>query len=272
MKKTGICRLAGCILVLIFAASRISSAQVSFIETHHSACQATLLTSDNLGNIYTIEGSTLSCRDSLGKVQSTYSNLNSGLFTSVDASDPLKLLLFSREFSSLRFLDQKLTLQGSELDLQKITDGNITLACTSYESGFWLFDASGVQLLRFGSNAELQQSSGNINMAIGEELHPQYIMESANTVYLSDTAKGLFLFDRYGSYLEHMPFMQVLSLQTLGDLIYLMTPETLMIYNRTDHTLKELHLPEPCISGCIRYKTLYLLTGRELKIYNLSFK
>lgn len=270
MKTTFKRWLTGVIIALFASLINPSSAQEPLREFLRADCKATFITSDHLGNIYTLEGSTLTCLDSSLKIQYTYSNLNSGLFTFVDAADPLKLMLFSREFSTLYFLDQKLTVQGSEIDLQAtVPAGNITLACTSYESGFWVFDASGVQLLRFGSNAELQQSSGNINMMAGEELHPQFLMEHSNMVYLCDTARGIFIFDRYGAYLKHLPFFRVMSIQARGDILFLFSPAKIIAYNIIDHTLSEINAPEPFISGCIRNGKLYLLTGREMIILKM---
>lgn len=257
------------IIVILTVSPICSGAQGSLREIRSTACSATFITPDHLGNVYTLEGSTLSSRDSLGKVLYTYSNLNSGLFTSVDATDPLKLLLFCREFSTLRMLDQKLSIQGSELNLLDLTDGNISLACTSYESGFWLYDATNVRLLRFDSKAELAQTSGNLNMETGMELNPHFVVESGYQVYLCDSLRGLFLFDRFGTYLKNLPFYHVMSLQVSGDILYLMTPGKIIAYNTSNKAQTEIIPPVPFLSGCISAGRLYLLTGKALNIFQL---
>src|SRR6185369_8144211 len=67
-------------------------------------------TTDRLGNAYVIVENQLLQFDTIGKPKANYSNLNSGILFSVDASNPLKILLFYPDFARLELLNNKLAL------------------------------------------------------------------------------------------------------------------------------------------------------------------
>src|SRR5437773_1461494 len=71
------------------------------------------LTTDRLGNAYIIVENQLLLFDTAGKPKGNYSNLNSGNLVSVDASNPLKLLLFYPDFARLELLNNKLSLEST---------------------------------------------------------------------------------------------------------------------------------------------------------------
>lgn len=265
MKGLRILRLMTACVVLL---SPVVHAQEGFREVTRQTCQAHFITADHLGNLYTLEGTTLARRDTAGHVLFTYSDFNAGLFTSIDATDPLKLLLFSRDFSSLRLLDQKLSLQGSEIILPQEVRGNVSLACTSYESGYWLYDEANVELLRYNHQGELQQNSGNINLASGEEIHALFMLEHQQNVYVGDSTRGLYVFDRYGAFLKKLPFAGIHALQPMGDVLFLFSNSSVTAYNQLDKKQQTFQLPHAAVSSCMMRDRLFILSGQELIIYH----
>lgn len=265
MKKR--CTFLGCLLVLILCPVLLP-AQTGFREIRRMDCAGYSVTADHLGNLYILEGAGVSRRDTGGRVLYTYSDLAAGRFSSLDASDPLKLLLFNRDFSSIRLLDQKLSLQGSEILMPPEIRGNVSMACTSYESGYWVYDAVNVGLLRFNNQGELQQNSGNIILATGDELQPHFMLEHRQNLYVCDSTRGLFVFDRYGAFLKTLPFPGVQSLQPMGDVLFLFSAETVTVYNLADKNQQTFRLPQPAASACMLRDRLYILTGQQLIIYH----
>jgi hypothetical protein len=259
-----------CLLFIVLLGFALQAAsQQGFKEIAQLDCQATLVCADHLGNLYTLEGSTLNCRDSSGKLRFSYSDLNAGPFSFVDVSDPLKILLFSQDFATLTFLDQKLARQGSPIALQPQGVSNATLACTSYQSGFWVYDASLIQLLRFDNQTMQVQNSDNISSLCGEEIKPGFLTEIGNNVYLCDTAVGILMFDRFGGYQKMLPFKSVLNVQAAGENLLLVTNLYLMVFQPTDHAISALPLPEAAISACTQGDKLFLLNGKSLKIFKM---
>ena len=64
---------------------------------------------DNIGNLYTVNGEELLKYLPSGKFFTRYSNLKLGNISSVDATNPLKLFLYYRDFQQIVFLDDQLS-------------------------------------------------------------------------------------------------------------------------------------------------------------------
>src|SRR5665213_2149670 len=69
---------------------------------------ATFLTTDHLSNCYLISDNQLMEYDSTGKYLANYSDKNLGGLFSIDATNPMKLQLFYRDFGQIITLDNKL--------------------------------------------------------------------------------------------------------------------------------------------------------------------
>lgn len=260
--------LLGICLFLPLSLSCSAQAIQRYSELASMDCTGSMVRTDQFGRIYILDGSNLSCRDSALKVLFTYSDLSKGPFSSVDVMDPLKILLFSSDFSTLTFLDQKLAVKGSPLNLQFMDVPNASLCCTSYESGFWVYDASSALLLRFNHQSQ-QVLSNNLTALTGETAHPAFMTEIGNSLFLSDTALGVFEFDRYGGYIKLIPVKKVINILKASDRLLFCTPDALIAYSPLDHTLTDLSLPEHAIDVCTYRDRLILLNGQKLKIYRI---
>jgi len=168
---------------------------------------------DVLGNLYTVRGYELIKYNSQFQQQATYANLSLGDISSIDASDAMNILVFYSDFAKVLFLDNSLSLKNSVIDLGELGFPNASLACLSYNNGFWVFDPVNQELVRVNQFLEVADRSGNLNQIIQAEINPDQLFEEGNYVYLKDRKKGVFIFDRYGGYLKRLPFIGVDNLQ-----------------------------------------------------------
>jgi hypothetical protein len=234
-------------------------------------CKGSFIAADKMGNVYVIDGNSLIRYDSTASETSTYSNVSDGQFTSVDLTDPMKIMLFCREFGHLRFFDNTLSQKGSDIALSELGYSNATLACVSYASGFWIYDPSSIQLIRFDNSLTQSQFTGNIAQLAGFEINPVFLIENDNLVYLADTSNGILVFDRYGTYLRNLPFKNVKSLQFNGDVLIMFTGKEMDAYNVVSQSESFLTLTEASnTTACLSRGKLYVLTGSEMKIYTIE--
>src|SRR5688500_1993390 len=77
------------------------------IREHHDA-----FTTDPLGNIYLVKGAEVVKYNASGIRTARYSNLQLGDVATIDAMNPLKILLHYRDFQQLVFLDNQLSPNG----------------------------------------------------------------------------------------------------------------------------------------------------------------
>ncbi|MFN5182160.1 MAG: hypothetical protein ACK5D5_03945 [Bacteroidota bacterium] len=157
-------------------------------------------TTDNIGNIYVIHKDELIKYNGYGEILKRYSNKRLGNIFSVDASNPLRILVFYKDFSAVVILDSQLTENGESISLEGKGLEQCDLACTSFNNGVWLFNRQNMELIRLNEKFEIVLHTGNLNPVLGLELHPNFIIENKGYVYLNDPGTGVLVFDIYGTY------------------------------------------------------------------------
>jgi hypothetical protein len=226
-------------------------------------------TTDRLGNCYVIVENQILEFDTLGKPKANYSNLNSGNLFSVDASNPLKIVLFFPDFARLEVLDNKLALV-STIELRNLNIIQPLTVCQSVQDGYWIFDLQDMQLKKIDLNLQNQFESGNLGQLLGVSLFPNYISETDKNVFLNNPATGILVFDRYGSYLKQIPFTGLKSFQIIGNELLFIRDKKLMKYNLKTLEQNEVILPphDSLLSARIEKQQLFLLTNSALNLYS----
>jgi hypothetical protein len=254
-------------LLLIFVLSSFSSDQYNLIKS--IPFSGAVLTTDNLGNAYVIVANQLLEFDPMGKPKANYSENNHGILRSVDASNPLKLLLFYPDFAQINILNNKLSLQ-STVDLRPIGILLPTLICNSNNDGYWVFDQQDFQLKKIDLNLQVKIESGNITQSTGYNVQPNFLLEKDYFVYLNNPETGILVFDMYGTYFKTIPFKNIQSFQIIGDELLYVENNKLISFNLKKLEEKEILLPlsDSLLNARIEQKELFLLTTASLNFYS----
>ncbi len=191
-------------------------------------------TTDNLQNIYLFHGNSLRKYSSQGKLLCTHSDKSYGTITSVDVNDPMKILVFYKDFPEVVLLDNTLSINGNPFSPADAGFPLATLACTSHENGVWLYDAQNFQLIRLDLNLNVAQKTGNIAQVLEIQLNPDFLMEYNNYVYLNDSAQGILIFDSFGTYYKTIPITGLKTFQVRGDdLFYVLNNKVHIFHLKT---------------------------------------
>jgi hypothetical protein len=199
------------------------------------------ITSDYLGNIYTIDDNEIAKYSPAGALISSFSDKNAGTITSVDASNPLRVQVFYMDFGQIIYLDDVLSVIGSKISLIEQGLDQATLSCSSWDDGIWLYDPQDFELKRLGSDLRLSHQSGNINQLVGIEANPNFIIEKNNFVYLNDPLTGILVFDQFGTYYKTLPVRGIDRFQVSGEQVFYLQDGKLMSYNM--QTFQHANLP-----------------------------
>lgn len=233
--------------------------------------KADYFTSDNLGNIYVIKGHEISKYLPNGKLFNRYSNMLLGNITSVDAANPLKLLLFYRDFSKIQFLDNQLAENRGGISLLELGLEQSTLACTSFDNGFWVFDQISFSLIRFNQAFDKVQEARNINQNLGYEPQPNFLLESDEWLYLNNPETGILVFDIFGTYFKTIPIKGLEQFQISGENLIFFNEGKLINYNLKTMQENEVKLPQDEIQMLrVEKEKLIILTKEKLKIYEVK--
>lgn len=157
---------------------------------------------DKMGNIYHYYKNELQKFDSLGTLKNKYSNNALGTISFVDVTNPLKLLVFYRDNSSILFLDNTLSEQGAALSLQDVHVEFVPHACVSQNEGFWTYDPQIFELKRFDEKLKLLFSSGNLYQITKTMVNPDFFIERHNKMLVQDSTIGFFVFDVNGNFIQ----------------------------------------------------------------------
>lgn len=259
-------RLLHAAVVLLFLASFTPD---NFVL--HSSLNFTdaRFTTDKLGNVFVITENQLLQFDSIGKPKANYFDRSSGALITVDVSNPLKILLFYRDFAKLQLLNNKLALQ-STIDLRNTGILQPWAVCQSAQDGYWIYDRQDFALKKMDLNLQVVLQSGDLNQVTGYAVLPSAMAEADQWVYLSNPETGILVFDRYGSYYKTIPIPGIMSFQIIGqDLLYV-KDNRLMKFNLKSISENEVLLPvhDSLVDARFEQQQLFLLTTGSLHFYS----
>jgi hypothetical protein len=210
-------------ILIIVSASFISSGPATPVTIRHPN---NLFTADNLGNMYVVDGSELLKYLPGGKLAARYSNLKLGDITSIDATNPLKIILYYRDFQQVVFLDNQLSA-NTPLSLEKIGLEQASLVCAASNNGFWVYNRQNNELVRFNETARQIIATGNLKQVLNTEINPDFMVEHNGFLFLNNPANGIYVFDIFGA------FSKVISIKGLSNF----DPDNEIIYYRRDSLL-----------------------------------
>lgn len=230
-------------------------------------------TTDHLGNIYLFGGNTLGLYNGEGQIQKSHSLKQFGEIGSVDASDPMKVLLFYRTFQQIVLLDNQLSPAGNPVSIETLGTGEASLACTSHNNGFWLYTLPNHELIRFDQGLNRTVQTGNLIQTAGLSGDPVFLHEYYDHIFLSDTSSGILIFDLYGAHIKTIPIKGLMSFQVAGEQLIYFKNSKLRSYNLKTLEEDEVLLPENNITNarCEKEK-LYLLKQNRLDIYHAKIE
>lgn len=168
---------------------------------------------DQTGSYYEVYSNQIKKIGKNGQRQFTYSNNILGEITSVDVFNPMKIVVFFKDFSKVVVLDNTLTEQGGVLDLNEVSLEETSLVCTSYNNGIWYYNPVKFQLTRIEHTSKSTNTSANISNILNKNIQPNFLVEYNNRVYLNDPINGILVFDIYGTYLKTIPVYNLNTFQ-----------------------------------------------------------
>lgn len=178
---------------------------------------AHFITIDNLQNIYvaTLKNA-IQKYNSKGELLFTYNNTNYGTPSLIDASNPLRVIVYYDEYLTIVVLDRTL----SELYIYNLIDygfNQVSEVTSTPDNGLWLYDEWTNQLKRINQQGETVVTSNDLVQVLGYEIEPQQIILENNNIYLYDRVKGILVFDFYGQFLHTIDITKVYKVQIKGN-------------------------------------------------------
>src|SRR5882724_3195432 len=160
---------------------------------------------DNLGNIYLLNSDNqLKKIGPAGDSLAVYNDVRRyGKIYSMDVTNPLKVLLYYREFATIVMMDRFLNVVNT-IDLRSLNIFQAKAIGLAYDNNVWIYDDQEAKLKRIRDDGSLVNATTDIRQFVDVVPDPSLVADQSGLVYLYDTAKGVYIFDHYGAFQKHL--------------------------------------------------------------------
>jgi hypothetical protein len=226
-------------------------------------------TVDNLGNYYLLsKDNQLKKLNNRGDSMGVFNDVRRyGKLYSIDVTNPLKVLLYYKNFSTIVVLDRFLNIVNT-LDLRKQNIFQVKAIAQSYDNNIWLYDEQNNKLKRIGEKGEVIFETVDLRIIFDEVPSPTQIFDHDGFVYLYDPEKGFYVFDIYGSFKTKVSYKGLTDVAVIGKTILGIENKIIIAY--TTGTLTERRLPLP--AGLADYQKAIIQPGRLYLLQNNSIR
>jgi len=229
---------------------------------------------DNLDNLYIVSSTGQikklnAAGDSVGVYNQTR---NYGKLHTIDVSNPLKLLLFYKDFSTIVVLDRFLASQ-STLDLKRFSILNPSAIGNSYDNNIWVYDEYDNKLKKIDQQGNKLWETADFRTLFNQSISPQKILNDNGFVYLADTANGVFVFDNYGSFKKRIPVKNFQTIAIANSNIISTNKEVITVFNTSTQLQTEKRIPffQPYLHSFITPSKLVHFSDNSIQIYQYRF-
>ncbi len=229
---------------------------------------------DNLDNVYLInKNNQLKKINEKGDSVAVFNDVKRyGNPDYIDVTNPLKTLLYYKNYSTVVVLDRLLTVRNN-INLRKQNIFYVNNVTLSYDNYIWLFDEEDFKLKKIDEEGKLLQATTDWRMLFDTVPAPVKIIDRDNFVYLYDPAKGFYIFDYYGGFKNRLAFLNWTNVEVNGNTVYGFGNTRLYSYRLKTLQLKEYNLPAffgKFISIKAMNGKVYLLNEKGVDIYQVK--
>lgn len=226
--------------------------------------QKSRLEIDGFGNMYVITDNEIVKYSATGNLQKKFSTKRYGKIEFLDAMNPLKVLVYFKDFQQILFLDDQLTQTSSMISIETLGYEQTSVVCSSSNNSFWIFDKQNNELLRFNSDLKSLVKTGNLKRILDIDIKPNFMQEQNNFLYLNSPNEGVLVFDIYGTFYKTIPLKNLKEFNIVNGDVFYYENNTLKQYQSQIFNTIEKQFSDTLI------KTVYWQNNRFYKIYQDS--
>jgi hypothetical protein len=248
------------ISILFFAIGFLhAQEQQSVLKTKEITGLFSYFMPDEIGNLFALTTS--------GQLKKYNGNLDSmgcfndvrryGKLHSISASNPLRSLLFFKDYRIILVLDRMMQVVN-KIDLRMAQIFQVQAIAQSYDNMIWVFDEQESKIKKINDEGKVLFESADLRLIFSESIIPSLIFDLGGYLYLYDEKNGLFIFDYYGALKN-----RIVLLGGIKD-------KQLLIYTPNSIDIKSISMPkEISAADYIRFgiKGCYVSTAEAISWY-----
>ncbi len=203
-------------------------------------------TVDNLDNIYVLNSRNQVKKFNInGDSVAVYNDVRKfGQASLIDVSNPLKVLLYYKDFATVVMLDRFLNAVNV-VDLRKQGVLQAKAIGQSYDNKIWVYDELEAKLKKIDESGKLLLETPDFRLLLGQSVTPVKIFDENRYVYLYDSVKGAYVFDYFGALKNGILIQNWQNFKVAGKYIYGSKSDTLYRYEISTFQVDDWPMPEP---------------------------
>ncbi len=228
---------------------------------------------DNLGNIFLITAT-----NQIKKLNNKFDSV--GIFNDVkrygsiftiDVSNPLKILVYYKDFAMIVMLDKQLNNRNT-INLRQQNILQVKAIAQSYDNNIWLFDELESKLKKIDETGKLLLETSDFRLLFDDSATPQTIIDMNGLLYLYNTRKGWTIFDYYGGLKNQYAITNWQDVQVTDN--YLRGHDSLNYYAANPKQLQFINMKLPvtllkATKLVLLQNKAYILTKEGLEVYTI---
>lgn len=188
---------------------------------------------DNLGNIFVLlnndiqvkklspEGDSLQLSDNLNQYGNIYS---------MDVTNPLKILVYYKDYATVLILDRFLNAVNT-IDLKQAGILQARAVAGSYDGNVWVYDEQNAQIKKIDANGIVLFASADLRNVFPDAPDPTKIIDNNGQLYLYDPNMGWLLFDYYGAFKQRLEYTGLEDVCVVNNILCGRKGDTVWMYN-----------------------------------------
>ncbi len=229
---------------------------------------------DNLGNIYCITPTNQIKKinangDSLGVFNDVKQY---GKIFSIDVTNPLKILVYYKDFATVLILDRNLNVI-TVVDLRQSGILQVRAVAQSYDGNIWLYDELDAMIKKLDYNGNVLLQSPDFRLLFSDTFSPSKIIDNNSQLFLYDAKFGWKIFDYYGTFKKNIAFTDWKDVQ-VSDNFLSGRDSTNFYYAQTNSWNCTKAFPDISLGDAIktqwRTNELFVLTKEGIFIYSFN--
>ncbi len=188
-----------------------------------------LISSDPLGQFYLVRENTLVKYSAVGDSVYSWSDPQSGRISLIDTGDPMRLLVYQKDFNLLRFLNNRLAPISGPIRLDDLGITNPLALALARQGGFWVVDGTTFRLKYIDNQYDTKVESEPLNLATANDRIPYRLTESGDQVFLLIPGREIQVFDLFANLIKRIP-LKISSMNIYRNLILLVNPDQIALW------------------------------------------
>lgn len=261
------------LFVIAFLNNSRGQSDSSFKLTNVITGDIVSFTVDNLDNIYILNSrNQVKKLNANGDSVAVFNDIKKyGKATLIDVSNPLKILLYYKDFATIVTLDRYLNSVNT-IDLRKQNIFQVKAIGQSYDNKIWLYDELESKLKKIDEDGKLLFETTDFRLLLGKAPSPIKIFDEDKFVYLYDTLQGIYVFDYYGALKNNIMITHWHNLKVTGKYIFGSRFDTLYRYEINNFRYDAWKMPQQLahsLSFNFTATHLYALKKDGIEVYTI---